>query len=141
MVTGFFLICGIDVALHMLLGPYLHSHTHNNDNNQVKEEMEMKYITVKTESIGDSEVEINRNKSGDNTKTNPVDDPPQTLDEQEKKMTSAMRTFFVVFALSFHAVMDGLALSLLEDVGDVWISFAAISLHKGGLIHTWYLRN
>ena len=23
-VTGFFLICGIDVALHMLLGPYLH---------------------------------------------------------------------------------------------------------------------
>merc|ERR1712037_920747 len=52
------------------------------------------------------------------------------LEENEKMMTSAMRTFFVVFALSFHAVMDGLAISLLEDVGDVWISFGAISLHK-----------
>ena len=48
--------------------------------------------------------------SSDNSKANVTANPSQTLEENEKMMTSAMRTFFVVFALSFHAVMDGLAI-------------------------------
>ena len=31
---------------------------------------------------------------------------------REKKILSAIRTFFVMLALCFHAVMDGIALSL-----------------------------
>ena len=84
--------------------------------------------------MSNDDKEVVANKISDN----PTSDPSQTSEDKDKMVTSAMRTFFVVFALSFHAVMDGLALSLLEDVGDVWISFGAISLHKGGLIHNWY---
>ena len=41
--------------------------------------------------------------------------PPSIRDSasmREKKILSAIRTFFVMLALCFHAVMDGIALSL-----------------------------
>lgn len=44
--------------------------------------------------------------------------------------TSAIRTFFVVAALSFHSVIEGMTLGLEEDSEGVWMSFLAISLHK-----------
>jgi hypothetical protein len=43
---------------------------------------------------------------------------------------SAMRTFFVVFALSFHRLTDGVALSIQDDIGTLWIAFGAIALHE-----------
>ena len=111
MVTGFFFICGLDVALQKLLGPHMHGH---NEQQQENEQTEMKVVAV------------NGNIANPNVKE-------VTSEGVEEKMTSALRTFFVVLALSFHAVMDGMALSLLEDVSSVWITFGAISLHKGGL--------
>ena len=125
MVTGFFFICGLDVALQKLLGPHMHG---GHNKKQKNEQTEMKVVVVvKTESGNDMEV---ANGNIANSKTNEL---TSECVEEEEKMTSALRTFFVVLALSFHAVMDGMALSLLEDVSSVWITFGAISLHKGGL--------
>ena len=133
MVTGFFFICGLDVVLQKAFGSHLHGHSHNHDDMQQMEQMEMKRAVLRTESGDTMEVPANGNNASVNSKTNLIADSSQTLEDEEKKMVSALRTFFVVFALSFHAVMDGMALSLQEDVGSVWISFGAISLHKGGL--------
>ena len=36
----------------------------------------------------------------------------------------ALRDFFTVLALSFHAVLEGLAVGLESDSTDVWILFA-----------------
>ena len=47
-----------------------------------------------------------------------------------EKAKSVIRTVFVVVSLSFHSVLAGLALGLEEDESGVWISFAAIALHK-----------
>lgn len=135
MVTGFYFICGLDVVLQKVFGPHMHGHSHNHDDMQQKEQIEMKGVVVKTDSGNAMEVSANGNKTGVNSKTNLIVDPSQTFEDKEKKMVSALRTFFVVFALSFHAVMDGVALSLQEDVSSVWISFGAISLHKGGSVH------
>ena len=43
---------------------------------------------------------------------------------------SAIRTFFVVAALSFHSVIEGMTIGLEKDGTDVWMSFLAVSLHK-----------
>ena len=38
--------------------------------------------------------------------------------------TIALRDFFTVLALSFHAVFEGLAIGLEPDSADIWILFA-----------------
>ena len=43
------------------------------------------------------------------------------LSEERKR---ALRDFFTVLALSFHAVLEGLAVGLESDSSDVWILFA-----------------
>lgn len=43
---------------------------------------------------------------------------------------SLMGTVIVVTALSFHGVMEGLALGLEENTRDVWTLFAALCSHK-----------
>ena len=43
---------------------------------------------------------------------------------------SAIRTFFVVAALSFHSVIEGMTIGLEKDGTDVWMSFLAVSMHK-----------
>jgi hypothetical protein len=72
---------------------------------------------------------------------------------------SALRTVFVVLALSFHSTIEGkytlntnlqssackddfycrllysgMALALAEDSGGVWMSLGAVALHKAGEI-------
>jgi zinc transporter 1/2/3 len=43
---------------------------------------------------------------------------------------AAVRTFFVVSALSFHSVIEGLALTLEKDTTGIWMSFGAVAMHK-----------
>ena len=48
--------------------------------------------------------------------------------------TIALRDFFTVLALSFHAVFEGLAIGLEPDSADIWILFAgnmSISFFQG----------
>ena len=50
--------------------------------------------------------------------------------EKGLQTKSAIRTFFVVAALSFHSVIEGMTLGLEDDDSGIWMSFLAISLHK-----------
>ncbi len=49
---------------------------------------------------------------------------------QELHLLSAIRASFVVFALSFHSVIEGLALGLEDDIPGIWVNFGALALHK-----------
>ena len=40
--------------------------------------------------------------------------------------SSSLRDFLVVLALTFHAVLEGIAVGLEGDVNDVWLLFAGI---------------
>ena len=130
MVTGMFFICGLDAALQKTFGSHPHGHSHNHHDMQQSEEMELKNAVNKKAPGNDMDIQGNGSRTSVNSKSHLIVDTTKTL-KDEKKVVSGLRTFFVVFALSFHAVMDGLALSLQEDVSSVWISFGAISAHKG----------
>ena len=41
----------------------------------------------------------------------------------------ALRDFFTVLAISFHAVFEGLAVGLTPDSADIWILFAGTEIH------------
>ena len=43
---------------------------------------------------------------------------------QQELRKSALRDFFTVLALSFHAVLEGLAVGLEPDTTSTWILFA-----------------
>ncbi|KAK6633787.1 hypothetical protein RUM44_004394 [Polyplax serrata] len=45
-------------------------------------------------------------------------------------LTNTLRGFFTVLALSFHAVFEGLAVGLENEVSNVWYLFLAIATHK-----------
>nr|XP_053638888.1 zinc transporter ZIP1-like [Cherax quadricarinatus] len=46
------------------------------------------------------------------------------------KSTSVMEAVVVVIALSFHSIMEGLAIGLESNIADVWILFGAVVAHK-----------
>ena len=68
-------------------------------------------------NIPRSERRVSKMLSGDGT-------------ESGLQTKSAIRTFFVVAALSFHSVIEGMTIGLEKDGTDVWMSFLAVSLHK-----------
>lgn len=41
-----------------------------------------------------------------------------------------LRAFLLLIALSFHTIFDGLAVGLQESDSEVWVVFAAITIHK-----------
>ena len=43
---------------------------------------------------------------------------------------TALRDFFTILALSFHAVFEGLAVGLEDSIEGVWTLFAAVATHK-----------
>jgi len=50
--------------------------------------------------------------------------------EEEEQSKSSLRDFFVVLALSFHAILEGVAVGLESEVNGVWLIFAAVASHK-----------
>ena len=44
--------------------------------------------------------------------------------------SSSLRDFLTVLALSFHAIFEGLAIGLEDEVETVWTLFAAVATHK-----------
>ena len=68
-------------------------------------------------NIPRSERRVSKMLSGDGT-------------ESGLQTKSAIRTFFVVAALSFHSVIEGMTIGLERDGTEVWMSFLAVSLHK-----------
>ncbi|RUS79137.1 hypothetical protein EGW08_013084 [Elysia chlorotica] len=44
--------------------------------------------------------------------------------------TDGLRPFLLLIALSFHTIFDGLAVGLQTSESEVWVVFAAITIHK-----------
>ncbi len=44
--------------------------------------------------------------------------------------SSNLKNILLISALSFHSVMEGLAIGLAQDVGDVWYLFLAVAVHE-----------
>ena len=53
-----------------------------------------------------------------------VDRRFQCCNEEEDHSKSSLRDFFVVLALTFHAILEGIAVGLEPEVNDVWLLFA-----------------
>ena len=51
--------------------------------------------------------------------------------DQDQFSKSSLRDFFVVLALTFHAVFEGTAVGLENDVNDIWMLFGGMRVHKG----------
>jgi len=51
-------------------------------------------------------------------------------EEKAAQVKTALRTVFVVLALSFHSIIEGLALSLESESAGVWLNTGATALHK-----------
>ncbi|ODM95764.1 Zinc transporter ZIP1 [Orchesella cincta] len=49
--------------------------------------------------------------------------------DDDKSFTSSLRTFLALIALSFHAIVEGVAVGL-QDSTDVWVMFGAVASHK-----------
>lgn len=57
-------------------------------------------------------------------------DTIEVTEKEEEREKSAIRTFFVVSALSFHSIIEGMAIGLEDDSYGVWVNFGAVALHK-----------
>lgn len=55
---------------------------------------------------------------------------PPLLDLEQKSVAAAIRGFMLVFALSFHAIFEGMAIGLQPTVKAVWFLFAAVTVHE-----------
>jgi len=111
MCSGFFFICGLEEVIHHFLAPHQHQQIE-------KKKEKKKKVHPQSSDLG------------------PGNEPAEcwTEDEEDEKtaanITAALRTTFVLLALSFHSVVEGLALSLEQERPGVWLNTGATALHK-----------
>ena len=55
---------------------------------------------------------------------------PPILDADAKSVAAAIRGFFLVFALSFHSIFEGMAIGLQPTLKDIWFLFTAVTIHE-----------
>ncbi|XP_048736341.1 zinc transporter ZIP1-like [Ostrea edulis] len=72
-----------------------------------------------TEKGGETDIESNAEKSGDNVKG-----------EEPNFKFLAFRSFLLLLALSFHMIFEGLAVGLQKEEEDAWLLLGVLSLHK-----------
>ena len=125
MCAGFFFISALEEVLHHFLHPHQRQDT-------VKLQVNVRPETKQTEfNSGDSY----RVRDPDYHDNHDYHDAEGEKEEREEERTAAqikaaIRTVFVVFALSFHSVVEGLALSLEDDIPGIWLNTGATALHK-----------
>jgi len=108
MCAGFFFISALEEVLHH----FLHPHTVALQAEKQPRELETRFSGGTVEQAGHGEKE------------------EQESERTGKQIKAAIRTVFVVFALSFHSVVEGLALSLEGEEAGVWLNTGATALHK-----------
>jgi len=119
MCCGFFFICLLEEILHYFIRP--HKPTALQQINQVG-----------TSATTDSESELTETHTDKEKEAYEI----TGLDYEEKEertkdqIKSAIRTIFIISALSFHSTIEGLALSLEEESAGVWMNTGATALHK-----------
>lgn len=113
--AGFFIVCFLEELIHHFIHPHKKPPKSKPRLGRDQKEFERYDMRLK-ESLGQ-----------DHEKANDDDD---TKIEDNERTKSLLRTVFVVSALSFHSVIEGLALTMEEDASGVWINFAAVAMHK-----------
>jgi len=134
---GFFLIYLIEDIVHKCLN---HSH--------VKEDMSMANISTieggmyrknsASSKVNDKSVANGIDNKGFQSESDLVSNhSPSTNKEISSQPTlmngedtSVLNAIFVVVAISFHGVMEGLAVGLEEEVLDIWLLCGVLSIHK-----------
>lgn len=111
MCSGFFFICGLEELLHHFLHPHQAPKT-------------PKLETVKETTLNGCDP--GRSHDGDMCD----DEVEKVNDKSAAQIKAAIRTVFVVMALSFHSTIEGLALSLEDEAAGVWLNTGATALHK-----------
>ena len=127
MCAGFFFISALEEVLHHFLHPHQRQDT-------VKLQVNVRPETKQTEFSGDS-YRAKDPDHHDHHDHHDYHDAEEEKEEREEERTAAqikaaIRTVFVVFALSFHSVVEGLALSLEDDIPGIWLNTGATALHK-----------
>lgn len=135
---GFFLIYIIEEIVHTCSTHSHNLHQHgnakkNNPDHLDKETLSLKPVPkdlrdevidkqLRQRLVDETDVENNSKE----VPAHPVDGSPSTVEEQ----MSTLKAVVVVVALSFHSIMEGLALGLVHSNRDVWFLFAALLGHK-----------
>jgi len=109
MCSGFFFICALEELLHHFLHPHQQAST-----------------SVKLEQLRETENGCDPGKSGPDH----CDEKETTEEKSAAQIKAAIRTVFVVMALSFHSTIEGLALALEDEASGVWLNTGATALHK-----------
>lgn len=148
MMIGFFFIYFIEEFVFAVCKPgagaHGHSHTNEVANEQQERERKRSVGVQRAFSVSNNSPSLNRNKDEEEQNTTPdqiekAQSPAETRVDQSHKEDSsklssgrnaALRDFFTVLALSFHAIFEGLAIGLEEHEEDVWILYAAVAAHK-----------
>lgn len=140
MCAGFFFICALEETLHHFLHPHQEQEDHNGlmtPNNKIRPVNETEFKRYDSNSIN-TDSGMNTNYDTDTstrelTHAKPNLTPMEPCLKEERsaaQVKSAIRTFFVVSALSFHSTIEGLALSLEDESAGVWLNCGATALHK-----------
>jgi len=142
MMIGFFFIYFIEEFVFAVCKPGAGAHGHSHTNEVANEQQERE----RKRSVGVQRAfsvhSLRKDEEGQNTtpdQSEKAQSPAETHvdqshQEDSSKLSSgrnaALRDFFTVLALSFHAIFEGLAIGLEEHEDDVWILYAAVAAHK-----------
>ena len=110
MCAGFFFISALEELLHHFLHPH-------------------KALELKIDP-SDKEAGEDHSDNSDSTSSSDTSSTNSQTERTAAQIKAAIRTVFVVFALSFHSVVEGLALGLEGDSGGVWLNTGATAMHK-----------
>lgn len=154
MCIGFFFICFLEVIIHSLLTPHGKSKSKSggNDDDDGNKSIPIQTVIRNGDTAPTAETEFQRYDSmQERCPVNSDHEAPsleacrqqqlsklddgdeedeEDAKEKEKDRVSAIRTFFVVSALSFHSVIEGLTLGLSDEKSGVWLNFEALAMHK-----------
>lgn len=115
MCSGFFFICGLEELLHHFLHPH-----------------QAAMQTVKLETVSDKETALSDRgcDPGFDGEDKCDNETEKSNERSAAQIKAAIRTVFVVMALSFHSTIEGLALALEDEGSGVWLNTGATALHK-----------
>ncbi|XP_059090220.1 zinc transporter ZIP3-like isoform X2 [Tigriopus californicus] len=126
---GFFLVRFLEEVIQSCAQNTPHGHSHRG---YPESEQQVRMVNTTSDDLGPRECTPIRPKrsvvSPQSCDPQPVND---ILEKQSEHIfVSTIRTVFAIVALSFHSVIEGLALSYESDETGIWMNFGALALHK-----------
>lgn len=138
---GFFIIYIIEHVVHTCSAHNHHSPKKDEDRERTSPDIiENEHVPLKPVTAKDSNKDdVHSKKSPQNTMDHGdaehgANDAPVTQQEEKSPGSNeglpTLKAMIFVVAFSFHSIMEGLALGLVNSSRDVWFLFAALLAHK-----------